>query len=241
MRILVTNDDGIEAEGIRLLANWAKKLGDVTVCAPKTQQSAKSHAITVHNPMEIKRVDFMEGVEAYSIDSTPVDCVRFGTIRLNRKYDLILSGINNGFNIGEDILYSGTVGAIFEAGLRGTNGIAFSTEWRNFEPAIKHIDEAYDYIVKNGLFKYNQIYNVNFPSAEYKGIRVCKQGGPYYSDEFIQAEDGLFNQQGYCVYKVSTDLELDTDATMNGYVSITPLTTKRDNIEAFKKIKTAIN
>ena len=142
MKILVTNDDGIDAKGIRLLAAWAKKLGEVTVCAPKSQQSAKSHAITVHHPIEIKRVEFMEGVEAYSVDSTPVDCVRFGTIGLNRNYDLIVSGVNNGFNMGEDILYSGTVAAIFEADLRSANGIAFSTEWHNFEPARLHIDEA---------------------------------------------------------------------------------------------------
>lgn len=240
MRILVTNDDGIESEGIRLLAEWAKKLGKVTVCAPKTQQSAKSHAITVHRPIEIKQVEFMDGVEAYAVDSAPVDCVRYGTIGLNRKYELIVSGVNNGFNLGEDILYSGTVATIFEAALRDTNGIAFSTEWQNFEPARKRLDEAYEFIVKNDLFKYSKIYNVNFPSAEYKGIRVCKQGGPYFSDEFIKTEDGLFNQQGYCVYEYGTNFDLDTDATLNGYISVTPLSIRRDDGKVFDTIKKAI-
>lgn len=237
MKILITNDDGIQSEGIRLLAEWAKKLGDVTVAAPKTQQSAKSHAITVHNPIEIREVYFADGVEAYAVDSTPVDCVRYATLGLNRKYDLILSGVNNGFNIGEDILYSGTVGTIFEAALRGTCGIAFSTEWNSFEPARAHLDDVYEFFVRNDLFKYNKIYNVNFPSAEYKGIRVCRQGGAYYSDEFVKVQDGLFDQQGYSVYQYGTNLELDTDATMNGYVSITPLTVKRDDAQAFDKLK----
>ena len=237
MKILVTNDDGIQAEGIRLLAEWAKKLGDVTVCAPKTQQSAKSHAITVHNPIEIREVRLMDGVEAYAVDSTPVDCVRYATLGLNRKYDLILSGVNNGFNIGEDILYSGTVAAIFEAALRDTCGIAFSTEWENFEPARAHIDEVYEYFMRNELFAYNKIYNVNFPSAKYKGIQLCRQGGAYFTDEFVKTADGLFDQQGYSVYEYGTNLELDTDATMNGYVSIMPLSVKRDDAQAFEKLK----
>ena len=113
MRILIVNDDGIDTLGIRLLATWAKKYGEVTVVAPKVEQSGKSQAIEFVQPVEIKKVPFMEGVTAYSMASTPADCVRFGFVGLNQTYDLVLSGINRGVNVGSDIVYSGTVGAIF--------------------------------------------------------------------------------------------------------------------------------
>lgn len=235
MRILVTNDDGIEAEGIRILVEWAKKLGEVTVSAPKTQQSAKSHAINVHTPIEIRKVDLFDGIEAYSVDSTPVDCVRFATLGLNRQYDLVLSGINKGFNLGEDILYSGTVAAIFETSLRALRGIALSTEYTTFETAEKYLDEVYNYFVKNDLFAYNDVFNVNIP-LEVKDVLVTKMGGAYFTDEFIQVDEHHFDQQGYSVYQYGNNLQLDTDATMNGYISITPLTTKRDNVTAWEKI-----
>ena len=103
MRILITNDDGIFSHGIRLLAEWAVKLGEVTVVAPKNEQSGKSHAINFTEPIEINKVELMAGVEAYSCDSTPADCVRYGIVGLGRSYDLVLSGINRGYNLGDDI------------------------------------------------------------------------------------------------------------------------------------------
>ena len=123
MRILITNDDGIFAPGIKLLAEWAKTIGEVTVVAPKIEQSGMSHAIQFVHPIEIKKVDLMDGVAAWQMDSTPADCVRFGVLGLNRQYDLILLGINRGVNVGVDLVYSGTVAAIFEAGRLGMHGI----------------------------------------------------------------------------------------------------------------------
>ena len=125
MRILITNDDGISAEGIRVLCQWAKTKGEVTVVAPKVEQSGKSHAIDFTRPIEIKRVELMDGVEAYSMDSSPADCVRFAVLGMMGKFDIIFSGINRGFNLGKDIVYSGTAGAIFEGGRLGIPGIAF--------------------------------------------------------------------------------------------------------------------
>ena len=127
MRILITNDDGINAPGIRMLAEWARSIGEVTVVAPKVEQSGMSHAIQFVKPIEIKKVDLIDGVEAWQMDSTPADCVRFGIVGLKREYDLVLSGINRGVNVGIDLMYSGTVAAIFEAGRLGHRGIAFST------------------------------------------------------------------------------------------------------------------
>lgn len=236
MKILVCNDDGINAEGIKILATWAKKLGEVTVSAPKVQQSAKSHAINIHEgPIEVKQVPYIDGVTAYEVNSTPVDSVRFGTLGLNAEYDLILSGVNRGFNIGEDILYSGTVANVFEASLRGSKGIAFSTDHRSFTEAEKWLDKIWDYFVTNDLLSYNNIYNVNIP-LDAKGIKWTKQGGAYFTDEFIEVGQGLYSQEGYSIYKHGENLTLDTDAVMNGYVAVTPLSTRRDNLTAFEKL-----
>ncbi|MDY5355805.1 MAG: 5'/3'-nucleotidase SurE, partial [Eubacteriales bacterium] len=128
MKILLTNDDGIGARGIRVLCDFAETLGEVTVVAPKTEQSAKSHGINIHSEMEIKEVDFPGAVRAFAVDSTPADCVRFALLGLGEKFDLVLSGINCGLNIGTDIVYSGTVGAIFEAAAEGVPAVAVSTQ-----------------------------------------------------------------------------------------------------------------
>ena len=236
MKILVTNDDGINGEGLKILANWAKKLGDVTVCAPKKQQSAKSHAINFHDSIEVHKVPFIDGVTAYVVDSTPADCVRFGIIGLNTRYDLVLSGVNKGFNIGEDILYSGTVANVFEAELRGHKGIAFSTDPSDFSEAERRLDEIYDYFVQHDLLSYCNIYNVNIPLNS-KGIKWTKQGGPYYNDQFIKIDDTHFLQDGYSIYELNTDFTIDTDAVMNGYVSVCPMSIRRDDRDVFDKLK----
>lgn len=236
MKILVANDDGIQAVGLKTLVEFAKTLGEVTVCAPAKQQSAKSHAINVHDPFEVIKVDYFDGVTAYSVNSTPVDCVRFGMIGLNEQFDLVLSGVNNGYNIGEDILYSGTCGCVFEAGLHNTRGIAFSTEHGNSGNILAYIKQAYKYIVDNNLFAYCNTYNVNIPEVVKGGVVVTRQGGPYFSDEFIKIDEQHYDQRGYCAYRFSDDLSLDTDATLNGYISVTPLSVKRDDKEAYEKI-----
>ena len=235
MKILVCNDDGINAEGIKLLASWAKKLGDVTVSAPKVQQSAKSHAINIHDHIEVNKVPYLDGVTAYEVGSTPVDCVRFATLGLNAHYDLVLSGVNHGFNMGEDILYSGTCGNVFEAALRGCKGIAFSTDPRTFDEAAKWLDRIWDYFVKHGLLETSDIYNVNIP-LDAKDIKWTKMGGAYFTDEFVQIDEFHFDQQGYSVYKYGQDLTVDTDAVMNNYVSVTPLSIRRDNADVYKKL-----
>ena len=124
MKILITNDDGIEAEGLKHLVNWARKLGEVSVFAPKTQQSATSQSIEIHGTFEVKKSSMFEGIEAYSVDSTPADCVRIAVLGMKKKFDLVLSGINNGPNVGGDIRYSGTVGACFEANMQGIKAMA---------------------------------------------------------------------------------------------------------------------
>lgn len=238
MRFLIVNDDGIDALGIKLLAQWAKQYGEVTVVAPKVEQSGKSHAIDFINPIEIKRVDFLEGVEAWSMASTPADCVRFAVFGLHRQYDLVLSGINRGANMSGDIIYSGTMGAIFEAGNQHHRGIAFSTTPNNLEEASKYLDEAYNYIIDNNLFDYSDLYNVNIPE-EVKGIKITKQGDGYFSDAFHQIDETTYTQYGELIADTCPDdMDRDTVAFGAGYISITPMTKERTDLVAFEKLKT---
>ena len=236
MRILITNDDGIFADGIRLLCEWAKTKGEVTVVAPKVEQSGKSHAIDFTRPIEIKKVDLMAGVRAFSMDSSPADCIRFAVLGMNEQYDLILSGINRGFNVGKDIVYSGTAGAIFEGGRLGIPGIAFSTDPYTLDGARKHLDRAYNFIIENNLLDENMLYNVNLPNSHGE-IRITRQGGVYFKDEFTYLGDDMWQQGGYIKQEKEGNPELDTDSVRDGFVSITPLNRDRTNIPVFDKIK----
>ena len=237
MKILIANDDGIQNKGIRLLAEWAKKLGEVTVVAPKVEQSGKSHAIDFITPVEIKKVDLLDGVEAYSMSSTPADCVRFGVLGLGKKFDLVLSGINCGVNLGADLVYSGTVGAIFEAARMHIPAIAFSAFPDGQEIAVKYLDEVYDYIKKKELFKECPLFNVNIPN-ESKGIRMTYQGSPYFSDRFIHRDGDIYVQEGEPIPDVCPeDMDRDTVALVNGYISVTPLLATRTDMGVFEKYR----
>ena len=234
MRILITNDDGINAPGIKLLAEWARAIGEVTVVAPKVEQSGMSHAIQFVEPIEIKQVPFMEGVEAWQMDSTPADCVRFGVFGLNREYDLVLSGINRGVNVGVDLVYSGTVAAIFEAARLGHRGIAFSTFPDSQEFASQYFSDVYEFITGNNLFDKNLIFNVNIPD-EVKGMHLTYQGSQYFSDVFTKTEGDMYVQVGSRIEDVCPDdLKRDTVAIHKGYISVTPLLSSRTNMDLFK-------
>lgn len=237
MRILITNDDGINTLGIRLLAAWAKKYGEVTVVAPKVEQSGKSQAIEFVQPVEIKKVPFMDGVTAYSMASTPADCIRFGVVGLGQTYDLILSGINRGVNVGADIVYSGTVGAIFEGGRYNVPCVAFSAFPDGQEEAAKYFDEVYQYILANKLFDDNLLYNVNIPHAP-KGIKLTYQGSPYFSDIFIKQGEDLYLQDGEPLQdECPDDVNRDTVAIHKGFISITPLMETRTCMKVYEKQK----
>ena len=119
MRILITNDDSITSPILPGLIRWAKTKGDVTVVVPKVEQSGKSQAIEFYHAVEVKEVNLAPDLKVWAMNSTPADCVRFGVLGLHQTYDLVLSGINRGLNVGHDIVYSGTVGAIYEASRLG--------------------------------------------------------------------------------------------------------------------------
>lgn len=237
MRILITNDDGINAKGLLPFAQWAQRYGDVTVFAPKVEQSGKSHGIEIHKAFEVKKVDFAPGITAYSVDSTPADCVRIAILGMKMEFDLVLSGINRGLNIGQDIIYSGTAGAIFEANALGVPALAFSTTPDYYGKAIRHLDEIYDYICRHHLLDKCDLYNINIPDDPV-GYRITRQGGMYYSDNFGRLENDLFLPQGIDVFKSSNNMDLDTDAVLVGhYISISPLTLDRTNKAVYESLQ----
>ncbi len=235
MRILIINDDGIKSEGIKILAEFAKNLGEVTLVAPLEEQSGKSHSIDYRNTIKIGKYDFMEGVDAYYVNSTPADCARFAVMGLKKDYDLVLTGINKGFNLGNDILYSGTASSAFEMVARGYKAIAFSTVYDSYETAKNWLKPVYDFVVKNDLLSVNDVYNVNIPLNP-KGIKITRKAGFYYKERFEIAENGEYFQTTDFAPIHGNDLSVDVDACMNGYVSITPLTIDRTDLQAFSKL-----
>ena len=236
MKICITNDDGIFSEGIMVLAEWAKKLGEVVIVAPKVQQSGKAHSIEIHKAFEVKRVEHPTGLRAYSVDSTPADCVRIALVAMKEYFDIVFSGINCGYNLGREIIYSGTVGAAFEAAALGTKAMAISTEPESFSGATAHLDEVWDYICRRKLLQKTDILNVNIPVNVTGGIRITRQGGPYYSDCFIPQGDDLYMPSGFSIYSDLGRAHRDTDAALHGTISITPLTIDRTDERVFQEL-----
>ena len=237
MRILITNDDGIASPALPRLAEWAMKLGDVTVIAPRYEQSGKSHAIDFGHRTEILKYDLSVACEAWSMDSTPADCVRFAMLGLRKEFDLVISGINRGFNLGHDIAYSGTVGAACEATNFGIKALALSTDITSFNAAIGALDAVYSYVNDRRLFDYTEILNVNIPDADPQGILITRRGGAFYSDEFRKNPDGTYTHWGQPMVDGRDDLSLDIDAVVNGYISVTPLTADRTDFVAYDRIR----
>ena len=236
MKILITNDDGVNAAQLVNLIKWCRKLGDVTTFVPKFEQSGKSHGFTIHNPFEVKQVQLEEDVTVWTVDSTPADCVRMAVLGMGMQFDLVVSGINRGLNLGSDMLYSGTVGAASEAVNLGIKAIALSTQPKYYEQAAAHLDEIFDFVQRHKLLDLNPVYNINIP-ANPTGIRITRQGGPYYSDKFPAIGNDLYKPVGYCVWKDQNNNELDTDATFHGYITVTPLTIDKTNQEVYEKLK----
>ena len=235
MKILITNDDGVYAPQLIPLIRWCQKLGEVTAIVPKFEQSGKSQGIELHKAFEVKKFPSEPDLDIYTVDSTPADCIRIAVLGMQKKFDLVISGINRGFNMGGDILYSGTVGAASEAVSLGLKSIAISTSAKFYDQAIQPLDAVWEFFQKHQLMDKNDAYNVNIiPDA--KGIRITRMGGHYYSDDFVPQGNDLFMPHGKCVHENKNDLTLDTDCVVNGYISIMPLTINRTNMDIYNKL-----
>ena len=240
MNILVTNDDGIHARGIGYLIEVAKNFGKVYVVAPKTQQSAISQGLTIHEPLQIdKEEGLFTGVEAaYSISGKPADCIKVALEYLRFDIDLVLSGVNDGPNLGTDILYSGTVAAASEACVFRIPSISFSTDFGSFDIVEKELERTLQYILIEKLARSGLIVNVNFPlnpHEESKGIRITRQGKRIFSAKF-RHEEGKYWQEGNWV-QVTNSEESDVYATTQGYTSISPLGIDRTDYKQYEEWK----
>lgn len=235
MRILVVNDDSVSASQLIPLIKWCQKLGEVTAVVPKYEQSGKSQSIELHKPFEIKKLELEPGITVYTVDSSPADCIRYAVLGMKQQYDLVISGINRGFNMGRDIMYSGTAGAVFEAVSLGLKAVAISTGPEFYDRAIEPLDQVLEFFRAHKLMDKCDLYNVNVvPDA--KGIHITRQGGHFYSDDFIHEGNDMYMPHGKCVYKNQNDLTLDTDCVMNGYISIMPLTIDRADPAVYQQL-----
>jgi len=232
--ILVTNDDGITAPGIRAMIKVLNEIGDVVVVAPDSPQSAMGHAITINSTLYVSAVNIDEGKQIeYTCSGTAADCVKIAVNEiLNRRPDICISGINHGSNSSINVIYSGTMSAAVEAGIEGIPAIGFSLldyNWEaDFEPTKEYVKKITKAALQNGLPK-NVVLNVNIPKLkkeEIKGIKVCRQAKAQWKEKF----DKRTNPQGRDYYWLTgefvvEDLGEDTDewALKNGYVSVVPV------------------
>lgn len=226
-KVLITNDDGYNAEGLKVLVEQIYKFTkNIIVIAPKNNSSAVSHSITLKDGMKlVKESSIYKEVETYSLTGTPADCVSVGLVYLKLNPNYVISGINNGLNMGIDILYSGTVAACFEADIHNVNAIAFSCERNELISALQ-IPDVIKYISDNEKLKNTPILNVNMP-IKAKGYKITKQGGNQFSHKY-DLIDGLIYATGECLYgKGENNPEADIKAYYEGYISITPLTIDR--------------
>ena len=236
MRILVTNDDGLHAAGLPHLVRFCQQLGEVTTIVPLVEQSGKSHGIELKKPFLVQEVELEPGIMAYAVDSTPADCVRYGVLARGMKFDLVISGINRGYNLGVDSLYSGTVAAAREAALLGIPAIALSTNLGYYDRVHEQLPRVFDFIRKQELLGCHGLYNINIPENP-KGFRFTRQGGPYYSDDFQLSDDGMCTPNGVCVHQNAGDLTVDTDATVSGYISVLPMTADITNRDVYRQLQ----
>lgn len=232
MKILVTNDDGYLAPGIRSLANALEELGDVVVVAPDREQSATSHSLTLHHPLRVRKT----AENWYHVDGTPTDCVMLAVNAiLDERPDFVFSGINHGQNMGEDVSYSGTVSAAMEATLLGIPSVAISLvrgEERlleGYEPIIRRLAGEIVEGPVNKLFPSDTLLNVNLPDREadrVRGFKVTSLGKRMYVDPVVTDKD----PHGRVYYWIGGgDVEWegpegsDYHAVEEGYISITPI------------------
>ncbi|HBJ1649418.1 5'/3'-nucleotidase SurE [Clostridium botulinum] len=247
MNILITNDDGINARGIKTLAEKMSNKHNVTIVAPREQKSASSHSISINIPIKI-REEKIEGLDckAYSLVGTPADCTQAGISLLVKDIDLVISGINRGFNSGTDILYSGTVSAAIEGAIYDVPSIAISMDvkWdrddEDYNKAANWVNKVVDLAEKKYLKK-NVVLNVNVPNIneeDIKGLKVCKIGKSTYKTEYVLLEED--NDKVYQTRGVRNQVEKDESDLYflsQGYVTLTPLHFDFTNFKELNEVK----
>ena len=224
MNILVVNDDGINAEGIDILAHHLMKYGNVIVVAPNQGRSAASHSIVISDSIYFGEANRFSDIKSYEISGTPADCVRLASSILDINFDLVFSGVNNGLNCGTDIFYSGTVAAAREGMILGIPSVAISTDFSSFDIVKNELDDLLKYIFDNKLYSKDYVLNINFPKKTFTkslGYRFTKQGIKLYKTVFMEVENKKYKERDS---KVTIDNDIN-DVTLGekGYITFVPL------------------
>jgi 5'-nucleotidase len=241
VRVLITNDDGIQAEGLHALRHALAALSglEVHVIAPDSNRSATARSITTRSPLWVEEVSFDDGSSGFATDGTPVDCVRFADLGLlGERPELIVSGINHGSNLGDDITYSGTVAAALEGIVLGVPAIAISQQSAAREMDFR-LGRSFDFSIAASLaaeivarladepLPAGTLINVNCPSGEPSGIEVTRLGKRLYNDELRLVEEGEEGRRRYEIYGFEPSFEdeqgTDLAAVARGRISITPV------------------
>ncbi len=229
MNILVVNDDGIESPGLRLAVEAMKPYGTVCVVAPHEQQSAIGHGITIHTPIRLHhREDILPGIDSWSLEGKPADCVKFALYGLNLPVDLVVSGMNDGPNLGTDIIYSGTLAGASEAIICGIPALALSADFGGFDAAAAQLPELVERILKADILSAGRVINVNFPQREFspaRGIKIAGMGVRPFRHEFVE-ENGVYWSRGGWE-PAQNGPETDVWAWENGYIALTPIQINR--------------
>ena len=239
--ILISNDDGIHSEGIKTLARALKRVGEVFIVAPDRERSAASHSLTLHKPLRVEKI----GPNAYAINGTPTDCINLAVNGiLKKRPDLVVSGINKGGNLGDDVTYSGTVSAAMEGTLLGIPSFAISLvsisrDNFDFKNAARFAARLARFTLKNRLPK-DTLLNINVPDVdEIKGYRITKQGKRLYGDAIVEKVD----PRGKKYYWIGGDIlkweggeDTDFKAITSNFISITPVHLDMTNYASFKEL-----
>jgi len=241
MRILICNDDGINSEGIIALALMLYKKGhEITVVAPEGNRSSYSHHVNFYTEIKMHKVDFAEGIEAYTLSGTPADCSLFGLHGLGKKFDIVCSGINVGSNLGSEVIYSGTVAACEEATMAGIKSIAFSycghgASKANYTTIAEICGKIFDKFAENLDGDY--VLNVNIPSetANADEVKVTPLGVRLYSDEHRWKDEETYILTGSPL-EIDNAEDCDVVWAAKGYITATPVSIERTADAAVAKL-----
>lgn len=244
--ILISNDDGIEAPGIHYLANWVKDLGDVYIVAPDLPQSGKSSSMSFNSPLRITRHDSADGINLFSIDGTPVDCVKLGLHAVvPRKPDLVLAGINHGSNAGCNCIYSGTMGAAFEGSMAGIPAIGYSLMHHSmkadFSECERYIRQLTAAVLEKGLPR-DVALNVNFPAkVKIEGIKAVRAARSHWTEDFKEYADPtgkpFYWLTGQQINEEPDNAETDLYWLDRNYATIVPVVAEQSSVAAIGAIE----
>lgn len=246
MKILLTNDDGIYAEGLWALYDRLSMKNSVTVVAPDRERSAVGHGITLHTPLRATQVHVNGKGPVCSVTGTPVDCIKLSVLELlDEKPDMVVSGINPGANVGVNINYSGTVAAAKEAALYGIKAIAVSingSDCRYYDDAARFVEKIIGRVMDNGL-PFGTFLNINLPNMavkDMKGIRISRQGIHFFDEYFKKRKDPrerVYYWHGCDSDPIYGNPDIDGQAVYDNYISITPIKCDMTDYSLMKELK----